>query len=262
MGQTVKNMANVFCITYGGCAKNGSEYIPYKAVVHSAEEAIAVINTWKSYGRKNSTDPTDRIVVNEVTEKKIRALFADGLGTYGSGEPRDYVGVSTKGCGAWEIGFTYAHADTLQEHERICNELHEAEEAARKEREREIKRQREMELNVRRRGWYYVEMDLELDVSPRHGNDYHANTTFCEYIIAESGADAYRKMVNEVGYNPLTYHGNDAVASYIPESWSSEFSFTFLGVKTDDGYSVEEWEKMKENNTDSALRDHNGGIVD
>lgn len=242
-------MANVFCITYGGLTKIGNEYIPYKAVVHSAEEAIAVINTWKSYGRKNSTNPTDRIVVNEVTEKKIRALFAEGLGTYGSGEPRDYVGVSTKGCGAWEIGFTYAHADTLQEHERICNELHEAEEAARKEREREIKREREAALNVRRRGWYHVEMDITLYVFARHGNDHFANTTFCGTVLADSGADAYRETVSLLENNAMLYHGDPTVVRAIPDAWSDDFSFTFLGMRTDDGYSVKEWEKWKETNT-------------
>ena len=32
---------NVFCITYGGRANNGNTYVPYKAIAHTAEEAIA-----------------------------------------------------------------------------------------------------------------------------------------------------------------------------------------------------------------------------
>lgn len=242
-------MANVFFITYGGYAKNGYKYVPYKAIVHSPEEAIATINTWKSYGRKNSTAPADRIVVNEVTEKKIRALFANGLGTYPNGESCTYVGVRTTGCGAWEIGFTYPLADTLQEHERIYNERQKALEAARKEREREIQREREAELNVRRRGWYHVEMDITLYVFARHGNDYFANTTFCGTVLAESGADAYDKAVSEMENNPMLYHGNFTDVHAIPDAWSDDFSFTFLGIRTDDGYSVEEWEKWKETNT-------------
>ena len=240
-------MANVFFITYGGYAKNGYKYVPYKAIVHSPEEAIAVINTWKSYGRKNSTNPTDRIVVNEVTEKKIRALFADGLGTYPSGEPCTYVGVRTTGCGAWEIGFSYPLADTLQEHERICNERQKTLEAARKEREREIRREREAVLNVRRRGWYHVEMDITLYVFARHGNDHFANTTFCGTVLAESGMDAYDKAVSEIENNPMTYHGDATAVQAIPDASSDDFSFTFLGMRTDDVYSVGEWEKMKEN---------------
>ena len=242
-------MANVFFITYGGYAKNGNKYVPYKAIVHSPEEAIATINTWKSYGRKNSTAPGDCIVVNEVTEKKIRALFANGLGTYPNGESCTYVGVRTTGCGAWEIGFTYPLADTLQEHERIYNERQAAREAARKEREREIRREREAALNEVRRGWYHVEMDITLYVFARHGNDHFANTTFCGTVLAESGADAYDKAVSEIENNPMLYHGNPIVVHAIPDAWSDDFSFTFLGMRTDDGYSVEEWEKWKETNT-------------
>ena len=242
-------MANVFFITYGGYAKNGNKYVPYKAIVHSPEEAIATINTWKSYGRKNSTAPGDCIVVNEVTEKKIRALFANGLGTYPNGESCSYVGVRTTGCGAWEIGFTYPLADTLQEHERIYNERQKAREAARKEREHEIQREREVALSEVRRGWYHVEMDITLYVFARHGNDYFANTTFCGTVLAESGADAYDKALSEMEKNPMLYHGNPTFVHAIPDAWSDDFSFTFLGMRTDDGYSVEEWEKWKETNT-------------
>ena len=232
-------MANVFFITYGGYAKNGNKYVPYKAIVHSPEEAIATINTWKSYGRKNSTAPGDCIVVNEVTEKKIRALFANGLGTYPNGESCSYVGVRTTGCGAWEIGFTYPLADTLQEHERIYNERQKAREAARKEREHEIQREREVALSEVRRGWYHVEMDITLYVFARHGNDHFANTTFCGTVLADSGADAYDKAVSEIENNPMLYHGNPTVVHTIPDAWSDDFSFTFLGMRTDDGYSVE-----------------------
>ena len=240
-------MANVFFITYGGYAKNGYKYVPYKAIVHSPEEAIATINTWKSYGRKNSTAPGDCIVVNEVTEKKIRSLFADGLGTYPNGASCSYVGVRTTGCGAWEIGFTYPLADTLQEHERIYKERQATREAARKEREHEIKREREAALSVRRRGWYHVEMTYTAYVFARHGNDHLTSLTFSGDVIAGSGIEAYNKAVSEILNNPMTYHGDATVVQAIPDASSDGFSFTFLGVRTDDGYSVKEWEEMNEN---------------
>lgn len=95
------------------------------------------------------------------------------------------MGVRTTGCGAWEIGFSYPLADTLQEHERIYNEHQAVQEALRKE--REIKREREAALNEVRRGWYHVEMNITLYVFARHGNDHFANTTFCGTVLADSG---------------------------------------------------------------------------
>ena len=239
------NMKNVFFITYGGRANNGNSYVPYQAIAHTADEAIAVINTWKSYGRKNSTDPADRIEVNAVTEKKIRNLFRDGFGTYPSGEPRTYMGARTTGCGAWEIGFCPALADTLEEHNRIANELKEMQEQKRKEARKEYEQHRLVELNEQRRGWYHVEIDytisLYIDCRWRH-------RTFCGDIIADSGADAYRKAVKYLEGNPpevRNYYGQLAMFFDVVEMTSSDFSFTFLGVKTDDGYSVELWNEWK-----------------
>ena len=123
-------MANIFCITYGGPARNGNTYTPYKAIAKTADEAIAVINTWQTYGGKR--DYASPIMVNATTEQKIRDLFRDGFDTYPSGQPRTYVGLRTTGCGAWEIGFHPALADTLEEHERIYNERREAAKAERK----------------------------------------------------------------------------------------------------------------------------------
>lgn len=238
-------MKNVFYITYGGRAKNGNSYVPCQAIAHTADEAIAVINTWKSYGRKNSTDPADRIVVNEVTEKKIRNLFRDGFGTYPSGEPRTYMGVRTTGCGAWEIGFCPALADTVEEHNRIYNELKEMGEQKRKEARKEYEQRRLAELNEQRRGWYRVEIRYTIAILT---NFSFADRTFIGDIIADSGADAYRKAVKYLESCPpevVNFHRETATLHAYVEMTSDDFSFTFLGVKTDDGYSVEKWNEWK-----------------
>lgn len=238
-------MANVFCITYGGRANNGNTYVPYKAIAHTADEAIAVINTWKPYGRKTSQDC---IVVNATTAEKIRDLFRDGFGNYPSGEPRTYVGLRTTGCGAWEIGFHPALADTLEKHERIYNEQREV---ARQERMRQAKaaRQRRLaELYEQRKGWYYTELNVKVMVFAQRGNDYFADLTFEGNIIAESGADAYDKALKHVMDHPeeLTHRGNMATLHAWGDMDSSDFSFTFLGVKTDEGYSLDKWNEWKE----------------
>ena len=238
-------MANIFCITYGGPARNGNTYTPYKAIAKTADEAIAVINTWQTYGRKTSAD---NIVVNEKTAEKIRDLFRDGFGTYPSGQPRTYVGLRTTGCGAWEIGFHPALADTLEEHERIYNERREAAKAERKRLAEAAIQGRLAELNEQRKGWYHAELTIRAMVFAQKGNDYMTDLTFSGNVIADSGADAYDKALKHVMDHPeeLTHRGNMATLHAWPDMTSHDYSFTFLGVKTDEGYSIDKWNEWHE----------------
>lgn len=239
-------MTNVFCITYGGRANNGNTYIPYKAIVKTADEAIAVINTWQTYGGKSEN--ASPIVVNATTEQKIRSLFHDGFGTYPSGEPRTYIGVRTTGCGAWEIGFHPALADTIEEHERIYNEQREAAKAERKRLAEAAIQGRLAELNEQRRGWYHAELTVRVMVFAQKGNDYMADLTFSGNVIADSGADAYDKALDHVQRHPeeLTHRGNIATLHAWPDMTSHYYSFTFLGVKTDEGHSLDKWNEWRE----------------
>jgi len=236
-------MANVFCITYGGRASNGNTYVPYKAIAHTADEAIAVINTWQTYGGKR--DYASPIMVNTTTEQKIRNLFRDGLGSYPSGQPRTCETMRTTGCGAWDISFYPALADTLEEHERIYNEQREAAKAERKRLAEAAIQRRLEELNEQKRGWYHAELTVRAMVFARKGNDYMTDLTFSGNVIADSGADAYDKTLKHVMEHPeeLTHRGNMASLHAWPDMVSRDYTFTFLGVKTDDGYSVEKWQE-------------------
>ena len=238
-------MANVFCITYGGRASNGNTYVPYKAIAHTADEAIAVINTWQTYGGRR--DYASPIMVNATTEQKIRTLFCDGLGSYPSGQSRTCETMRTTGCGCWDISFYPALADTLEEHERIYNEQREAAKAERKRLAEAAIQRRLEELNEQKRGWYHTELTVRAMVCARKGNDYMTDLTFSGNVIADSGADAYDKALNHVMEHPeeLTHRGNMASLHAWPDMVSRDYSFTFLGVKTDDGYSVEKWEEWK-----------------
>ena len=240
-------MANIFFITYGGSARNGNTYTPYKAIAKTADEAIAVINTWKTYGGKR--DYASPIMVNATTEQKIRNLFRDGFGTYPSGQPRTYVGLRTTGCGAWEIGFHPALADTLEEHERIYNERREAAKAERKRLAEAAIQGRLAELNEQRKGWYHAELTIRAMVFAQKGDDYMTNLTFSGNVIADSGADAYDKALKHVMDHPeeLTHRGNMATLHAWPDMTSHDYSFTFLGVKTDEGFSIDKWNEWKNN---------------
>lgn len=239
-------MANVFFITYGGPARNGNTYTPYKAIAKTADEAIAIINTWQTYGGKR--DYASPIMVNATTEQKIRDLFRDGFDTYPSGQPRTYVGLRTTGCGAWEIGFHPALADTLEEHERIYNERREAAKAERKRLAEAAIQGRLAELNEQRKGWYHAELTIRAMVFAQKGNDYMTDLTFSGNVIADSGADAYDKALRHVQEHPeeLTHRGNMATLHAWPDMTSHDYSFTFLGVKTDEGFSIDKWNEWKE----------------
>lgn len=236
----VNNQA--FFVSYEGFTRNNNVCNPYKAVCHTADEAIAVINTWHTYGHHETF-----IVVNDYAERKIRELFDNGFVKTYEGDKSSVVTLRTTGCGCWDIIIRPALADTLEEHERIYNEQREA---ARQERMRQAEAAKQRclaELNEQRRGWYHVELDLRLMVFNERGNDYRTEMTFSCNVIADSGMNAYNKAVNDIRNDTFTHRGNIAIL----ESWAAPesigYSFTFLGVKTDDGYSVEKWEEWKKN---------------
>lgn len=242
-------MKTAFCITYGGSARNGSTYVPYKAIAHTADEAIAVINTWKSYGRKNSTSSADNIVVNERTAEKIRSLFSMGIKPEHEGKAFLCSTMRTTGCGAWDISFYPALGDTLEEHVRIYNEQREAAKQERMRQAEAAKQRRLGELYQQRKGWYHVELGVKLMVFAHRGNDYFADLTFEGNIIADSGADAYNKAEKYVQEHPeeLTHRGNIGALHDWADMTSHDFTFTFLGVKTDDGYSIDKWNELYAN---------------
>jgi len=233
-----------FLVSYEGFTRNNNVCNPYKAVCHTADEAIAVINTWHTYGHHETF-----IVVNDYTEKKIRELFDNGLMKTYEGLNSPFVTLRTTGCGCWDIVIRPALADTLEEHERIYNERREAAKQERMRKAEAAKQRRMAELYEQKRGWYHAALNIRMMVFNERGNDYFADTTFEGNIIADSGMDAYSKAVKHVQDHPeeLTHRGNIAVLHAWGEPDSSDFSFAFLGVKTDDGYSVEKWEEWHKN---------------
>lgn len=240
-------MKNVFYIVY----KNpSSDYVPYKAIAHTPEEAIAAINTWTTYGRKNSVKDWERIKVNAQSEKKIHEIFERGYNPEQVEYPSVLCGsLRTTGCGAWDICFYPAFADTLDEHQRIYNERREI---AKKERIRlaEAARQRRWaELKEYKRGWYHVSMEIRLYVFTDRGNDLRPSMEYSCNVIADSGIDAYSKTLKYLKDHPeeLKHHRGWAVLESVCDPTSGDYDFTFLGMKTDEGYSVEAWEEWHKN---------------
>ena len=238
-----------FCITYGGSTRDGRTFIPYTAIAHTADEAIAIINTWKTYGRKNSTQSIDNITVNERCEEKIRELFREGIKPEHQGQLILYGTMRTTNCGAWDISFYPALGDTLAEHSRKYQQIREAAKQERLRKAEEYKQLRLAELNEQKHGWYHVSVEIRLYVFATHGNDYMPHMDYSCNLIADSGMDAYNKTVKYLEDHPeeLTHRGNMATLQSVCNPTSSGYEFLFLGVKTDDGYSVEKWEEWKKN---------------
>lgn len=242
-------MAKAFLVCYSGSDRYGNKHTPYKAVVHTADDAIAVINTWKTYGKKDSTNEWEQIKVNALTEEKIREYFSTGTYTSFEGNKHDVLMVRTTGCGCWDITARPALADTLEEHERIFGEQREAAKRERIRQAQEAKEKRLEEMNEERRGWYHVELDLVAYVFNNKGNDYRETLTYSCTLIADSAMDAYDKTVKYLHEHPeeITVRGNIAALEACAKPESGHFEYTFLGVKTDEGYSVKLWEEWKKN---------------
>lgn len=231
-------------MTYGGRSRNGNVFVPYTAIVHSADEAIDVINTWHTYGHYE-----ENIHVNDYTAGKIRELFEKGIKPEHQGKRVCYGNFRTTGCGCWDISFYPALADTLEEHERIYKEQREAEKQERMRLAEIAKQKRLSELNEQRRGWYHVSLEMRLLVFARRGNDWAESADYSCSMIADSGMDAYNKVVKYVKEHPeeLTVRGNVTVLWSYCGPTDGGFECTFLGVKTDEGYSVKLWEEWKRN---------------
>lgn len=233
-----------FLVSYEGFSRNNDPCNPYKAVVHTADEAIAVINTWHTYGHHD-----EFIVVNDTSEKKIRELFSNGFVKTYEGNKSTAVTLRTTGCGCWDIVIRPALADTLEEHERIYNERREAAKQERMRQAEAAKQRRMAELNEQKRGWYHVSLKMRLYVFANRGNDWMENADYSCNLIADSGMDAYDKVVKYVKDHPqeLTVRGNITALQSFCGPADGGFECTFLGVKTDEGYSVEKWEEWKKN---------------
>lgn len=137
----------------------------------------------------------------------------------------------TTNCGCWDILLTTTNCDSFDEYKQQRDEA-----AKQKAQAREQKRL--AELYEPRKGWYGVNLELSGDGITTHPNSCK---DFTGKVIADNGAEAYKKAVSECqamapGYSPAGM-------------LSSGYSFEFLGVKTDDGYSVELWQQWKNEGT-------------
>lgn len=196
-----------------------------QALCTSAQDAICFINSLNG------------ISCNPYTERLIVDLF-DGKKDYNGGEISE---LATTGCRNSRIKIYDALGETIEDHianyEDKCNELRQA----RLKKSKEAMEQRLSELSDQKKGWYYVSVEnVRVDGFRTAGNDRPKFKNFSVELLAESGADAYKKVsehLSDTFPTELTTSDFTYAAHFLPGSTSPDFYFEFLGVKTDDGYS-------------------------
>ena len=206
----------------------------YEAVVHELNEAISAIETWHTYCNPNYST----IIVNENAKAKLIKCIELAK----RGELKRESMKSTN-CGSNAIEVYPAMADTLGA-DRIIRavEIHKK----RMERIRianEEREQRMTEMYQVRRGWYSVMMTFSCYYwSNRRGEMLWGQKEFSGKVIANSQLDAYNKACHDIEVNsdPFKCQGPE----FPDPTNQSMFDAYFLGMKTDEGYSLEAWEEF------------------
>lgn len=225
-------------------------FFKHKALCFTPEEAITFI------------DGLPGISCNAKTDSFVRALFETDvpasrdshlINNMVSVERDGFIHyiyakgntIKTTGCGKASISIHEAPADTLEECEAIY--LGEKEERERREAVcREAYLQAQLaDLYRPRKGWYSVEMTYRQAYShPTLGIERRWKT-FTGELIAGSGKEAYDKTIKY-----LSDRMDNLPDSLYPAETDNKFGFVFLGMRTDDGYSVEAWEKYMDETND------------
>lgn len=220
-------------------------YCNQRAIVSTKEEAVMAIESFHSYG--NKSNPT--LIVNEYVGKVLADVFSD--------EPKGYVensqwnsykrssyslhDIRTTNCGAKSLSFYPALGDTVEEHEAAYRSRVEAEKAERLRLAEEAKQRLLAEYSEIRRGWYYVEVEIEAHDMYSMRRKYLVSSG---YAIANSKMDAYNKFVSD-RYAFQDQCANRNAHFFSCSAWnSSDTQIYFLGIKTDEGYSLAAWEEF------------------
>ncbi len=211
------------------------EYCGQTAMVSNVEESINAIQSFHSYGRKNNPF----IQVNSYVLSALSELFERG-----EFNGQRFPLLRTTGCGCKDICFHEPLGDTLVEHEANYRAKCEAEKAKRIRRAEEAKQRLLAEYSEVRRGWYYVEVEVEAHDFDSCRPKY---LTSSGYGIADSKMDAYKKFVGNVETLRDQCIRHNASFFSCSEWNSCNTQVDFLGMKTDEGYSIDAWEEARKN---------------
>ena len=181
-------------------------------------KTIEQLEAWMSTTTTYCNTGWPCLQLNPASREKVENWMA---------QPDKPLYFKTTGCGSWEILLTRTDCNTFDQYRPQRDEAD-----THPTHDREPKRL--AELYQPRKGWYRVTLELSgngITTSP------HACKDFSGEVIADNGADAYNKAVSECQTMAPDYFPADML--------SIGYSFEFLGVKTDNGYSVKKGNDWK-----------------
>lgn len=219
-------------------------YYNKKKICKSAEEAIDFINSLHFRNNENC----QKLVVNERVKELLTDLFNGKWEKEGEGFPfilvekktpisydrRKYYNghqIRTTNCSSTAINMIMPLAETVEEHDAEFERIAEEKRLAFIRREEKLRAKREQELLEVKEGWYSVSLTYE---RMRMSDMRMIETTFTGKCIAKSGYDAYNKAIAD-----LEKDGEASFNAIYPEAVSADYDFIYLGVKTDDGYTMQ-----------------------
>ena len=211
--QTPSN-AKKYMVIYGGTDRQGCSR-ERGAVVNNSDDVAAFLATCNTYCYSQGTP----LQLSDGCRTKIDNWLKF--------QSEKILTFRTTGCGAWECLMFATEFDSYDAYKARRDEL-----LQQQSHDREQKRL--AELHNTRRGWYRVSLELSGDgiLAP-----IHSCKDFTGEVIANNGADAYMKAVEEC---------RNMAPEFAPaDMMGAGYSFEFLGVKTDDGYSVALWEQWQ-----------------
>lgn len=211
-------------------------YGKQQALCHSAQEAEEAINSFM--GRWGMLE------VNPTTAKNLNVLFAGEE----FGEPYSLPWLKTTNCSDQFIKLYPALSDTLEGHLQAYAEKCAKEKAERLRLAEQAKRERMLDWSKCRKGWYHVQTEI---TALSMMSDKRVIRIFSGDVLADSKAGAFGQALEQMN----DYCSSNGLVFEIMSEWdSSETSVEFLGMKTDEGYSVEEWEKYMAEKTNNTIQ--------
>lgn len=205
------------------------KYYNKKAILNSVEEAETWINNLHNHGNEDERN----LVVNDSTHRHLVNIFS---------KEDEGMKMQTTGCSPDSVIYCYpALADSTEEHERIWF-TREAERKAQEQEEREKKQAerktafaiREKELKAMPKGWY--EVVISYFYTSNMTMRLRKKTESFEGF-ADNGWEAYHKVLDQLEQKHNGFlHEYDTIL---------DADIAFLGLKTDNGYSIDAWAKAK-----------------
>lgn len=219
-------------------------YFNKKKICKSAEEAIDFINSL--HCRNN--EKCQKLVVNERVKELLTDLFNGKWEKEGEGFPfilvekktpisydrRKYYNgyqIRTTNCSSTAINMIMPLAETVEEHDAEFERIIEEERQASIQQAEMLRAKREQELLEVKEGWYSVSLTY---TRMRMRDMRMVETTFSGKCIAKSGYDAYNKAIAD-----LEKDGEASFNAIYPDALSGDYGYLYLGVKTDDGYTMQ-----------------------